>query len=396
MNYLKDKAEFLREIKAALKYFEVTRVVQRFDFYSFQNLLEHVTLTYHNLDKNAHSILLLPPISRGKQRYVRVFDGSAHELTMFPQHEVSEVLKNISNDYLDYVLGCIEIPREINEREVAEKVNKLKDFFPKIFTYGTANDIENEINEANRILKDIFQIIERCNFLHKKECLKSLFQVTYLVNIQRRFYFPFFQLEKSLHPKKHCIINFSTEGPKEFDKGAFFFIRGDMKYLFPLEPVSGASYHLRFVPPGGIDMLDFWLADLEGTPLIQKEYERDRYFQKTMLDISFPPPETREIRERIDSRRVPSVILLMRVSPLLCLLCYLVHVAVLSPIFIKILYGTVGLSEFIAFLALGATILLSVSIYAMDKKVIQEFVLCHLLIACTILIAELGVFVLFT
>jgi len=393
---LKDKSDFLRkEIESSLNYFEITRIVQRFDFYSFQNLLERVTLTYRNLDENPHRILAFLPIPREKQRNLKVFDGSGNELTILPSHEIYRVLITLSEDYLDRIFNCMKNLNRIDIEKLEGNINTLKSSFSKIYTYEITKEIEEEIDKAKKIFKDIFQSIGSQDFDDKEECGKLLAQLVILVTIQKKFYVPFFELQKPFLPKRHLTIDLTAEGPKEIDKGILFYIKGDIKQTFSLEPISGASYHLKIMPPEGIDIIDFQFGDLENTALIQKQYEKGRYFHETMFDVSFSPREAEEIRERIDSSRVPAVTLSMRVNPLLRLLYLLVHVAILSPLFIEVLYGNIGVSEFIASLALGATIFVSASIYAIDKKIVLEFALVHLLIACTLLVVELSIFILF-
>ena len=84
----------------------------------------------------------------------------------------------------------------------------------------------------------------------------------------------------------------------------------------------------------------------------------------------------------------------MRINRLLFCLFFLVHLAILSPLLVKALFNHVELSQFVASLALGATIFVSASIYSMDKKIVLEFALGHLIIACALLVIELGILML--
>lgn len=153
-------------------------------------------------------------------------------------------------------------------------------------------------------------------------------------------------------------------------------------------PFSASSYHLEIIPPEGVDIYDFKFNDLENTYLIQNKRKKDRYFDKELLYISFSPEETKEIDKKIYEDNLPAVTLVMRINPLLCWLYRFVHLAVLLPLLIKILINQIGISEFIASLALGATIFVSASIYAIDKKVVQKFALFQLFVACILLIIE--------
>jgi len=267
---------------------------------------------------------------------------------------------------------------------------ELEFLFGRIFKYGKN---EEEINRANQIFYYILQCTQFLPPLPKQECEELLSRLIYLVNTQKSFYLPFVELKKSLDPAKHCVITHTVETPEYLKmRNLSFYMKGEIRPEFRLKPAFVQSYHLEIIPPRGLEIYDFKLDNLEDTNLVQNKSKKIDYFDKELLYIPFSPDETKEIRERI--KKKPVVILFMRINRLLLGLFFLVHIAVLSPLLMKALFNHVELSQFIASLALGATIFVSASIYSMDKKIVLEFALMHLFITCTLLVIELGILIL--
>lgn len=384
---LENKPENLKnEIESALNWLEILRIIHSLKISSFENLSECFTLTYLNQDKNSHNILPHLPRPRITQRRLKMIDGSNNELAILPSYEIHEVLRELSEDYLDRILSHIE-----RNEAIEEKVFELKCSFKRIFRYG---DNEEEISRTKEIFEYISQQVESLDPESKEKCRKLLLQLTYLVSIQKK-YTPFVELKEPFPSKKHCIVNCTVETPKRIEKRrSLFYTKGEIRYSFSLLPAFVPSYHIEIMPPEGVDIHDFEFEDLERSKIIQNKREKRSYFDKGLLYIPFSPEETEEIHKRIDSGRTPSVTISMRINRLLHVLYLLVHTAILLPLFIEFLYSDIGASEFIACLALAATIFISASIYAIDKKIVQEFALVHLLIDCALLVVELGIFIL--
>ena len=315
-----------------------------------------------------------------------MFDESDNELSVIPSYKIHEALIELSGDYLEEVLGYIEI-----EKDMREEIEIFKHSFGEIFEYG---NVEEKINQAENTFMYLHQCTERLDIETRKKCEKLLGWLAYLVNIQRH-YVPFVELKEPFPPKKHRTINCMIDRPSKLEKSPLFRIDGHMEHLFALKIGFVTSYHLEIIPPDGIDIQNFEFRDLENTQIMENKKKKDDYFDGRLLYISFSPEETKEIHKKIDEGKAPALNLFMRVNPLLRWLFRLVQVAIISPLLSMILVGSVGMSEFIASLTLGATIFVSASIYAIDKKFVQEFALFQLLITLILLFLELVLFIFF-
>lgn len=87
--------------------------------------------------------------------------------------------------------------------------------------------------------------------------------------------------------------------------------------------------------------------------------------------------------------KTPSVILNLSINFLLRSIYYLVYVAVFLPLIITVAQGNIDLPDFLASLALAATIYISASIYAIDKKIVQKFALFHFFVTILSLFIEI-------
>ena len=125
--------------------------------------------------------------------------------------------------------------------------------------------------------------------------------------------------------------------------------------------------------------------------------DKSKYFDNELLYILFHPAETNKIREKILHNKIPSVEITLNINPLLCCLYYLVHISIISPLFFRLIFSSgFELPHFMACLGLGATLYVSASIYAIDKKFIQQLALIHPFGTLFILIIEVIVLILFS
>ena len=373
-------------IESAFLFSETLRFVHSLKISSFENVSESYTQTYTNLGENSLDVFHLLPRRRVTQRSLKVFDESGSRLAVLPSYRVHEALIKLSDDYLDGILA------HLGSDEAGEKTFGLRFLFRRIFKYG---ENEEEIEKANQLFNYISQCIELLAPVPKQKCIELLLQLEYLVNVQKYHYVPFVELEKSLDPGKHCVITYTVETTKHpIRRNLSFYVKGEIRPSFYLKPAFVRSYHLEIIPPKGLEIYNFEFNNVEETNLIRNKSEKSNYFDKELFYISFSPDETKKIRKGIDEGIFPTVTLFMRINRLLFCLFLLVHIAILSPLLVKALFGHVELSQFVASLALGATIFVSASIYSMDKKIVLEFALMHLLITCTLLVIELGMLML--
>lgn len=375
------------KIESALLFLETLRFVHSLKISSFENISESCTQTYTNLGENSLDVIHLLPRKRVTQRSLKVFSQSGSRQAVLPSYMVHEALIGLSEDYLAGIFDNLE-----NNEEMEEKTFELRCLFRRIFKYGKN---EEEIDRANQLFDNISQHIESLDPVPRRECEELLSRLIYLVNVQKYYYLPFVELGESLGSAKHCVIIYTVETLGYLKMRNFsFYMKGEIRPSFGLKPAFVQSYHLETISPKGLDIYDFEFNNLEGTNLIRNKSEKTNYFDKELFYVSFSPDETKEIRERIDEKKFPTVTLSMRINRLLFCLFFLVHIAILSPLLVKALFGHVELSQFIASLALAATIFVSASIYSMDKKIVLEFALMHLLITCTLLVIELGILML--
>lgn len=379
-----DIADLKDRIKLALDHVEIERIVHSLKISSFENASERSTLTYYNFGENELDILYILPRRRITQRSLRVFDGNGNELAILPSYETHEAMRRLSEEYLDAFIGCIK-----HDEEIDEKICELKRQFRLVFEYG---DKEEEVNNAVRIFEDILKYAKFLDFTSEESCKSLLPKLFYLISIQK-FYLPFVELKTPFLPGRHYIIYYMVETARHIKKTLSNYIRGQIDIAFSLSPASVQSYHLEIIPLEGVNIHDFKFEGLEDrnsekSRIIENKKVRQNYFDDRLLYISFSPEETEEIRKRITEGIAPLVILTMKINSLLRLLCYLAHPAILLPFFMRVVCGHVSTSNFVASLALVATIIVSASIYAMDKKTAQEFALLQLSITLLLLVFE--------
>lgn len=379
-----DIADLKDKIRLALKQLEIQRFVHSLKISSFENMSERSTLTYYNAGEDEHDILFILPRPRTTQRSLKVFDGCGNELAILPSYETHEAMRRLSEEYLDTITGCIK-----HDEKVGEKTSELKCQFRQVFKYG---DKKEEVNNAMKTLEGLSKCAKFLDSTAEELCKDQLRELLYLISVQK-FYIPFVELRKPFLSGKHYIIYYTVETTGYIRKTSSFYMRGQIDTPFPLSPASVQSYHLEIIPPEGVNIDDFKFEGLEDrnserSTIMRNKEEKWKYFDDRLLYISFSPEETKEIRKRITKGTTPVVIPTMKINNLLRLLCYLAHPAILLPFFIRVVCGCVSQSHLIASLALVATIIVSASIYAMDKKPVQEFALQQLKITLLLLIFD--------
>ncbi len=393
-----DLSEQLGEFESVLEKLKIRRIVHSLKITSFENISEQFTITYENRDNCEHTILPLPLKRRVTQRSMKVYDRSNNELIIFPSYKIHAAFRKLSMYYLDTI--TIYVCGAKHENEFEERITELRQYLRNIFRCG---NIEEEIQSTNKILRYLSQCFESLTSQNKEECKGLLSKLAYLVNLQKH-YVPFVELKEPFCQRKYCAVLYKVETPESFEKKKknllldrlLFYIRGEMNLPFSLRPASVPSYHLEIIPPKGVDICDFTFdglgdkkEDIMKSKIRRKEKEKNRYFDKELLYITFSPEETKEIRSKIYEEETPAVTLNLKINSLLRCLYYLVYVAVLSPLIIKGVHGHVDLSDFVASLGLAATIYVSASIYAIDKKIVQKFALFHLFTTIVLLSIEI-------
>ncbi len=387
------------EIESAILDFEIVRVVRSVKITSHESLSEHFTLTYAKKGKNDIRgekknlcYISLPPMPRITQRSLKVFDESGKELPIIPSHEIHDVLKTLSNEYLDRI------------RSDSEETKKLRPYFTQIFEYG---DVEKKITEAEEILKKIYD--------QKRPQDKERETVLTLLGLisNQRYYCPFIELKNRLDLEEHQVIRYTIERPiglekeprrelrKKIGKKLSFLI-GYMKHEFGLKLPSTKSFHLEIIPPEGVEISDFEFEDLENSMVVENKRKKENYSSKKLLYISFSPTEINEIqkpcKDETGREKTPSVVLKMKINPLMRSLYFLFQVAILSPLLVRALNhssSSFGPQNVFTSLALAATLFLSASVYTIDRPTVRKFALYQLVTALFLLLVELIVLVWF-
>lgn len=388
------------EIESALLDFEIVRIVRSFKITSYDSLSEHFTLTYVKKGENENQrekknlyYISLPPLPRITQRSLKVFDESGRELPVVPSHEIHDVLVELSNEYLNRILKNIEIGKK--------EVGKLRCYITEIFEYGI---VEDKIEEAEKILENISDCMNSLDGEKKKDCQKILTRLARLISDQR-YYYPFVELKNRLDQEEHQIVKYTIERPVGLERKLSFFF-GYMSHVFGLILPSTKSFHLEIIPPEGVEISDFEFEDLENSTIVKNKRKKENYSTKKLLYISFSPPEINEIQKEIGKKKdetggekTPSVVLKMKINPLMRSLYFLFQVAVLSPLLVRALNLSsppFGPQNVFTSLALAATLFLSASVYTIDRPMVRKFALYQLVTALFLLLVELVVLVWFS
>lgn len=383
------------EIESALLDLEIVRIVRSLKITSYDSFSEHFTLTYINKRRNDNpgeeknlSYIALPPMPRITQRSLKVFDESGKGLPIIASHEIHDILKALSNEYLDRILKNTEIDRK--ETEI------LRVYCTEIFEYG---NVENKITEAEETLRRIYDQIRP---QERETGYQEILTLLSLISNQR-YYCPFVELKNHLNQEEHQIIEYTIERPqaglgkepgRKIGRKLSFLI-GFMSHEFGLKLPFTKSFHLEIMPPEGVEISDFEFNDLENTTTAENKREKENYLSKKLLYISFSPFEINEIQET-SRDKTPSVVLKMKIDPLLRSLYFLFQVAILSPVLVRALDSSLRWPQyFFTSLALAATLFLSASVYTIDRPMVRKFALYQLVIALLLLLTELVILVCF-
>ena len=351
----------------------------------FDCIKEDIRYVFYNMGSQKVSVLPLPARERKIQRNMIVKDCSQRNLVFIPS--------NVSTNHL------VEASSHI-----LKKASELVDDSEKQAFLGIKEDVERNLRKIFKCdsrESDIVQVSDKIRSvlnlksIQSRDFIEEIFPLLDLLEQYRKgFYRPLVTLLDSLEPQNHALIHLSVERLKEFLRDArerfrtlaWFGISGRFTFATKLDIQPDVSNHVRIYAPGGMLIKDVELV------ICQKKLKGylDDYFDEKCFYFHSNPEESSFIYKfKPDFRIIFGLSkkgFHLGLFPLLSLLLWF---TIISPIFFKVLRSP-GL--IIALLGVSATILVTIGVYAVDKKILRHFITVQIILVYLVYAAEILLF----
>lgn len=394
-----------KDLYHALTEADIQRVHTTLAIDDFDYITEDVRYIFYNNGTTEISVLPLPGIKRKAQRNMKVEDFRNRKLIFIPSSSSTDILLKASIHILDnanqYLLQ--------QQKDVFRKIkDNIQSTLPEVFKY------EPEQSYIESACEQIAKIQEKKNFW-SENFLRDIFLLTdLLVQYRNGFYRPLITLAEPLQSKSYTLIHFSAERVREYlqDRKTRlrFNLLGTFTFTFAPEIHSDVSNYVRIYAPEGlvIKNVEFDIepesrdnSKPENEEISCKELEkylnknkRD-YFDARCFYIQLGPEKSTTLYHCKKYFNIK-----LGLSGLLKTLSWLWWLTILSPLICGMLHwleilpsviaGVILSSDFaLALLALSATFLVAVGIYAIDKEIVKHFITLHIILIYVVLTIEI-------
>ncbi|KYK37289.1 MAG: hypothetical protein HXS46_05980 [Theionarchaea archaeon] len=366
----------------------------------FDCITEDRRYIFYNRGDKTVSILPLPARERKTQRNMKILDFSDRNLVFIPSFSSTNLFVNACATILGRASEHLEEP----QREPFENIRrKIQPALEKVFKYKPDN---NDIKSVHDLVGDIL----------KEETLKSkkfIGEIFPFVEIVKQYnnglYYPLIALLEPLQPHNYVLIRLSVERLREFLTNkterfktfAWFGAMGRFTFSFIPELHPGISNHIRVYAPEGLSIRDveFDLSSkgLEESDLCRLEEELNKkkkdYFDERCFYIQLGSEESTTLYNC--ETHLNLTFGLSRKGfhvGILPLLSFFLWLTVLSPAVLEFLRS----AQFILMLlTLSVTILVAIGIYAIDKKIVNHFIITQVILAFLVFAVEIVFIALF-
>ncbi|MGC1119635.1 MAG: hypothetical protein WBA22_00955 [Candidatus Methanofastidiosia archaeon] len=378
---------------------EMQRVHITYRIDDFDCITEECRYIFYNNGDNPVSILPLPPRKRKTQRNMKVKDSSNRQLVFIPSAVSAPLLESAFTQMLENAYNTLNPSQRDYFKETKETIESdLK----HVFMY------KPDTEKIQHVCQEIGSILD-VDILKYKPFMEQIYPViSILEDYNRRFYYPLITLHEPLEPQTHAMIQLSVERLREIFNERWerikvllsFGFLGSFSLSFVPELQAYVSNHLRIYAPEGLLIRDVEF-DLSrpgksreefGNEALTEELERNLnrerkdYFDERLLYVQLGPEESGKAYNRT---HVNIELGLRRKGlhmGLLQLLSLFLWITVLSLLVFSQLQT---LDSIFGLLTLSVTILVAIGIYALDKKILNHYIVTQVTLAFIVFVAEI-------
>ncbi|MBU7030485.1 MAG: hypothetical protein HXS48_26370 [Theionarchaea archaeon] len=392
-----------KDLYYALTEADIQRVHTTLTIDDFDCITEDVRYIFYNNGTTQISVLPLPAIKRNVQRNMKVEDFRMRKLVFIPSSSSAGILVNASTRILDTADHLLQQPQKDTFTEIKDAIQST---LPEVFKYGP------EQQYINSACEQIAKIQEKRNFWTEPFIREIIILANLFIQYRNGFYLPLITLAEPLQPKSYTLIHLSVEIRRGYLQDRItrvkFNLLGGFTFSFVPEIYSGISNHVRIYAPEGLvikevefDLQPEHSKDPESKKGVCKglqkhldEHKRD-YFDDRCFYIQLGPEKSTILYHCKKYFNIK-----LGLSSLLKTLLWLWWLTVLSPFicgvlsWLKILPLVVARVVFssdfaLALLALSATFLVAAFFYAIDKKIVKQFITTHIIFIYVVLTVEI-------
>lgn len=364
----------------------------------FDCITEERRYIFYNKGDQEISIIPLPARKREIQRNMKVEDSSKRNLVFIPSSSSTAIFTTACTAILE------ESDRTLDKRQkdaFKEIRDSVEPDLRKVFTYNPKDeDIES-------VYRRICDIPEREILKSEKFNREIIPLIELLEQYNKGLYYPLVSFPEPLKPRSYTLIVLSVERLREylnekwgrFTTLAKFGLLGRFTFSFEPELHPDISNHVRIYAPEGLLIRDveFDLFEQQGDSNEkenrQSELEeklnngKKNYFDERCFHVQIGPEDS-----TIIYNCNPHFNLTFGLSKkgfhlgLLPLLSLFLWLTIMSPLFFEVLRSA---QYILMLLTLSVTILVAIGIYALDKKIVNHYIITQIMLAFLVFIAEI-------
>lgn len=360
----------------------------------FDCITEDRRYLFYNRGNQNVSLLPIPARERKTQRNMKVEDFSNQNLVFIPSSSSTDLFVELCTTILDESAKNLIQSQKIVFNTIRENIDP---YLPKVFKYKPdKDDIESAYKNVGTILQT--EPLKSIKFMGE------LFPLIELIKqYHNGLYYPVVALREPLQPHCYTLIKLSVERLKEFLKSkkeqfitlAHFGLMGRFTFSFAPELHPGISNHVRIYAPQGLVIRDveFDLSNQgekkNQIKKLEKELNEGKkdYFDEKCFYVQLGPEDSTMMH---DSKTHLNIKFGLSKKGfhlgLLPLLTFFLWLTIVSPILFPVLRDP----QFILMLlALSVTILVAIGIYALDKKIVNHYIVIQVVLVFVVFVAEI-------
>lgn len=390
---------------------DILRAHITFRIEDFDCITEERRYIFYNKGDTPIPFLPLPARERKMQRNMKVEDSSHRNLVFIPSSASAALLAETAASILE---KCSEHVDGAQKGEFTELVGKIKPKLKEVFKYNP------DQATIKGICGKILEITGKETFKKKEFIVEISPLIEILEQYNTGFYYPLVALPEPLPPHEYMLIALSVEKLREylqdrwerFTTFARFGVLG--RFIFSAEPElhPGISNHVRIYAPVGLVIRDVEFefsipqqSDNAEGKIPPKEREKIKELEKDLnkkkrecfdeecFYTQLGPEESRTLCSCDTYFNVTFGLSKKRLHlGLLPLLSWFLWLTVLSPLFFAQLRD---LNHLLMLLTLSVTILVAIGIYAIDKKIVNHFIITQVVLASLFFAGEIAFYHLF-
>ena len=364
----------------------------------FDCITEVRRYVFYNKGDNPVSLLQLPARERKTQRNMKVEDASNRDLVFIPSFSSADLLVGACATILEKSSTYLDEPQKTVFQNIRESVEPG---LIKVFTYKPdPTDIASVCS--------IIEAIPKMEIPKSKEFSREILPLVELLEqYNNGLYYPLVALSEPLEPRNYTQVTLSVERLREYLRNKWdrfitllkFGLSGRFTFSYEPELHPGISNHVGIYAPEGLLIRDVEFDLLANprdsddvknlTQALKKNLNEEKMenFDERCFYVQLGPTES-----TIMCNCTTRFNIMFGLSKkgfhlgLLPLLCLFLWLTIISPLFFDALIST----QFILMLlTLSVTILVAIGIYAIDKKIVNHYIITQVSIVFLAFVVEI-------